>query len=432
MVEEAERPIAREGRQPQRQTGKLHSHWIHVDAVETAFSHRSSDRGALALPDVAWVAAARADERCLVRCGEISARCDQKRAASHRRVDDSELQDAVGIGAADERTERPADHVIRNRLGSVERASRFAGSRSRTQLHAAAANRTRTRDDLGLVIEQRFVHGAKLFHAEIPIRDPFAAPTIGRESCGQGQHRAPRGFIVEMRPLGERRARGGEQAPVEGGHPQVPGAAAGMSKSRDRAQRVPETQRAVWAFGGRAEAVETVTFPINRVPHGNQRPRLCEQEEEDAINDRQRLFKGIVERYSCPRCWSGQGRKDVSRRRKNPDLERAADAARVTIGGADQVMQRGRPHDSPERLERARVVEHLIEVEFDVATAEQPSGIDDAEMCAVKEQAPGREALNGFGDGFAPQRIEWLSPGRDEQRDSAASVAQRGCDGALA
>src|SRR5207247_9087430 len=55
-----------------------------------------------------------------------------------------------------------------------------------------------------------------------------------------------------------------------------------------------------------------------------------------------------------------------------------------------------------------------------------------AEMRAVKKQAPGRKALNCFGDAFAPQRIEWLSPGPDEQRDGTTSIAQCGRDSALA
>ena len=33
VIQETERPIAGEGRQPQRQTGQLHGHWIQVDAV---------------------------------------------------------------------------------------------------------------------------------------------------------------------------------------------------------------------------------------------------------------------------------------------------------------------------------------------------------------------------------------------------------------
>ena len=44
MIEEAERPIAGERGQPQRQPGELHGHRIQVDAVQTAFGHGSADR----------------------------------------------------------------------------------------------------------------------------------------------------------------------------------------------------------------------------------------------------------------------------------------------------------------------------------------------------------------------------------------------------
>jgi len=47
VIEEAERAIAGEGRQPQRQPRKLHRHRIQVDAVQTSFGHGSADRGTL-------------------------------------------------------------------------------------------------------------------------------------------------------------------------------------------------------------------------------------------------------------------------------------------------------------------------------------------------------------------------------------------------
>src|SRR3990170_134409 len=103
------------------------------------------------------MAAARSDERRLVRRGQIAARSDQKRAASHRRIDDSELKDALGFGAVDERAERPADEVLCNWLRRVKRAGRFAGSRSRAELYPCATSRRRGRDDLRSVIKQRFV-----------------------------------------------------------------------------------------------------------------------------------------------------------------------------------------------------------------------------------------------------------------------------------
>ena len=186
------------------------------------------------------MAAARPNERGFVRRGQIPARSDEKRAAAHRRVDDSELQNAIGLGAADERAERPANDVFRDRLRRVERAGRFARSRSCPELHACAAKATMA--DLGPVIEQRLVDRPELLDAEIPIRDSLAPRAIGRGPRRQRQHRPSRGFIVEIPALGERRARWSEQTSVERSHSQVAGAAAGMSKSRDRAQRVPETR----------------------------------------------------------------------------------------------------------------------------------------------------------------------------------------------
>ena len=38
----------------------------------------------------------------------------------------------------------------------------------------------------------------ELLDAKIPIRNPFAAPAIGRRACRQGQHRAASRLVVEI------------------------------------------------------------------------------------------------------------------------------------------------------------------------------------------------------------------------------------------
>ena len=140
VIEEAERPIGGERRQPERQPRQLHGHGIQVDAVQAALGDRAADgRRARARSEIARMAAARSNERRFVGGGEIAAGGDQKRAAAHRRVDDSKLQDAFGRGVADERSERPADKVVGDRLRRVERAGRFADARSARRSSADAA-----------------------------------------------------------------------------------------------------------------------------------------------------------------------------------------------------------------------------------------------------------------------------------------------------
>ena len=58
-----------------------------------------------------------------------------------------------------------------------------------------------------------------------------------------------------------------------------------------------------------------------------------------------------------------------------------------------------------------------LEIEFEITPRVRTGRIDDAEMSAVEEEAPGRESSHRLCDRDSPQRVEPLAPGRDEQRD---------------
>src|SRR5437762_2939768 len=84
------------------------------------------------------------------------------------------------------------------------------------------------------------------------------------------------------------------------------------------------------------------------------------------------------------------------------------------------------PRQPPERGKCPVIFNRKIDVEFDVAAGVQPPGIDDAKMRPVEEQTPGGSAPDREGDGGPPERIEPLTPGRDEQRDMLRSAAHAG------
>ena len=125
-----------------------------------------------------------------------------------------------------------------------------------------------------------------------------------------------RGFFVQFLALGERRARRREQAPVERRDLQVDSQAACVGQARDGAQSLPDALGPLRPFDERPQGVEAVAFAY-RVPNGNKRARLREQQEYQAIHDCQRLLERIVQ--------------VTSRMRRTPA---AASAARTSVEAA--------------------------------------------------------------------------------------------------
>jgi len=121
VIEERQRPVGRERRQPQRQPRELDGHRVHVDAVQAALGDHPPRRHALAHAEIAAMVRPGPDERRFVRLGQITARGDQERSTAHRRIDDAKLEDPFRRGVADQRSERPANEIIGDRLGCIER-----------------------------------------------------------------------------------------------------------------------------------------------------------------------------------------------------------------------------------------------------------------------------------------------------------------------
>ena len=209
------------------------------------------------------------DESRLVSRGEVSTRRHEEGAAAHRGVDNSQSEDAIGRRAAHERTDRASDEVFGDRLRCVERAGSLPDAGSGLE-RDGLARIARPRGDARLVVEQRFVHGAELLDAEIPIGDALAAGAIRRRPCRQRQHGAARSVIVEVAPIGEWRPRRREQAAIEGRHAEVACAAAGVRQPVDGADRVPEAGCASRAFRRRAQRFDAVALAINRMPQRHQ------------------------------------------------------------------------------------------------------------------------------------------------------------------
>ena len=431
MIEEAQRTIGGERREPERQARELHRHRVEIDAVQAAFGDRASNGRAFRLADVARETAARLDERRLVRGREISARGHQKGAAAHRRIDDAEAQDVLRRPAADERPERPTDDEVGDRLRRVERARRLPDSGSRLQRDAVAL-------DDGRVVEQRFVDGAELLDAEIAVRDPLAPAARRRGPRRQRDDGAARGVVVEIAAIGERRPRGREEPAVERRHAQLAGAAAGMREPRHRAQRVPQTGGARRSLRIVAHRLDAVALAIDRVPERDERARLREQQKQDAIDDRQRLLERLVDRdraIAPARSPARQRAKDFGRRRQHAVAQRTADARRMTIRRGDECVQRAwirgaraerrRMARVPERGECARLIVREIEIEVERAPGVHTRRVHDSQPHAVGEKTPAGASPLRFDHRDAPQRIERFAPDGGDQRDRPLAAVER-------
>src|SRR5262245_15319233 len=99
----------------------------------------------------------------------------------------------------------------------------------------------------GCVLQNPFIHTAKLFHSEIAIRDALSA-AVSRPGR-QCEHRLSNRAVIKDKGIGERRMCGGEQSAVECGNLQPPGPTAAVSETRNRLQRFPETRRLDASFG---------------------------------------------------------------------------------------------------------------------------------------------------------------------------------------
>ena len=287
VIEECERPIGRERRQPQRQPGELDGHRVHVDAVQTPLRHPSPQQRALVFTEIRRLIAASSNQRRFVRIRQIPARGDEKRAAPHCRIDDAKLEDFVGGRLVNQGTQSPADQVVRDGLRRVERAGGLsnAGSTGQGDDGAPATGSTLLAWHARFVVEQCLVHRSELFDPQVPVSNPFPAGAAGQRPRSQSQQRAPCGLVIQISALGEGRPRGGEQAAVEWGDLEVANLAAGVSEMSGGAQRFPQPGYARRALYGRTERLQAVAVSIDRMPEWNQSSSLGEEEEQDPIDD---------------------------------------------------------------------------------------------------------------------------------------------------
>jgi len=83
VIQKTEGPVHRQRRQPHGETRELNGHRIQIHSVQTALRNQPSKSGSIRVAQIDRVARAGLEECGFVRRGEITARRDEKRPASH-------------------------------------------------------------------------------------------------------------------------------------------------------------------------------------------------------------------------------------------------------------------------------------------------------------------------------------------------------------
>jgi hypothetical protein len=73
-----------------------------------------------------------------------------------------------------------------------------------------------------------------------------------------------------------------------------------MREPCGRAQRIPQSNGAFRRLRRRPQRFEAVAVAVDGVPEGDQAASFGEEQEEQAIDDRQRLFESVGHRRSRP------------------------------------------------------------------------------------------------------------------------------------
>ncbi len=148
-----------------------------------------------------------------------------------------------------------------------------------------------------------------------------------------------------------------------------------------------------------AERLDAVALAIHRMPQRHEPARFREQQEEQAIHDRERLLEGSVDIGCDARATSNhQGLQHVSGCSQHAFPQRPAHARCVSFRSVDELIERSagaplehfRARETPERRKRSLIVCGKVQVELGEPFRVEPSGVDEPQVHAVEQKQPGR------------------------------------------
>ncbi len=336
------------------------------------------------------------DERTRVGGREISAGRDQKRAAAHRGVDDSQGEDGIRGRAGDEGGERAPDDESGERLRRVERA-RLLPPRA-VRAGANVSIRAVVVEAIGIEIEHALIHGAELLDAKVGVVDALepCAPRPHPERDERALHRGvppgrSRRGVRPRRPGFERTGRRAcEQPSVERRDDEIVDAAAGTQQARDCRQALPEPD--LMSTCGRRPALraQRVRSRVEGMRARHEVARLGEEQKQHAIDERQRF----VERAGARR----DDRPKGTKRLRDAELQVGADAILKSPGRGDQRVEaadrspgrrieRAGVRERPERREAARI-EDVRQAKLEAAPRRVPANVHEREKRRAEQKTP--------------------------------------------
>ncbi len=194
-----------------------------------------------------------------------------------------------------------------------------------------------------------------------------------------------------------------------------------MREAPDGAQRIPQSDHGTRSFRRLAQRLDGVAVPVDSMPDGNESSCLCEQEKENAVNDRQRLLEHVVERNDAHRPSSDCGGQNLVRRGQHAIAEGATHTSGIGLRFRDHGAKRARlvrmrrervgRGEATACCRRQRFVDDGAELELGESPAIQPLAIDDAQGRPVGEERPFGALCLRLDDCGTPEAVEPFAPG---------------------
>ncbi len=340
MIEKGEWPIARERREPQRESGQLHRHGIAVHAEQAPLRNRPPEAAAIQLREVVSGARAITDERRLIRAREVSTRRDKECRAAHRGIEHAQLQNVLGGRAVDQWIQRPSHHELCDGSWRVEGPGRLPLAAALPKVDG----RSRTVLECRFVVQHGLIHSPELLDTEVAVINALSA---GGSALGRGQgEKCPLHRLFRQRSRRVDCRQRGEEPPVERRDPKVPGNAALAGEPGNRLQRLPQPSRPWRSRYRHPERFDRVAVAIDRMPDRHQPARLGKEQKEHAVDRRQRALKGRRQRIArnrsrgarCAR-YGDQTPKQLGQRIQHPLLQRSAHTGCMDRRKLDELLE---------------------------------------------------------------------------------------------
>jgi len=111
MVEKRQGLVGSERGEPERESGHLDGRWIQIDTKQAALRYLAAKGDPIGRGHIGSMPTSVADQRLLGCVGELTARGNKERTASHRGIKDAQAQDFIGGSFCEQRCQRFTNEI---------------------------------------------------------------------------------------------------------------------------------------------------------------------------------------------------------------------------------------------------------------------------------------------------------------------------------